>query len=621
VKAAQWDNKTTRRVVFHEITEPAIQEAFKHPREINMQLVDSQQARRVLDRLVGYQLSPLLWQKISGGRKMGLSAGRVQSVALRLVVDREREVEAFTSTEYWTIEAILQSEREHKTSISTFTAVLQGMKGQRSKLILSSKAASSKITKELKGADFKVTKVTNKEVHSRPAPPFITSTLQQEAWRKLRFSTKRTMSVAQQLYEGIPIASGEAVGLITYMRTDSTQVAPQALHEARQYIKQRYGPTYLPKAPRVYSKKAKGAQEAHEAIRPTSMFRDPDDIKPYLKPEQLRLYDLIWKRMLSSQMTDAESDSTRVDIEASKPTSPTKTYLLKASGSVVKFEGFRVLYSEASDDNSKDQYETPLPNLSAKEKLGCLDVSALQHFTQPPPRYTEAMLVRILEEKGIGRPSTYAPTISVIQDRNYVNKEQGHFKPTHLGTVVSDHLTNHFPGIMDLGFTAQMEESLDQIAEGTKEWVPVLQEFYEPFQKALTIATELMPRVKVEEPSDEICELCGQPMVIKTSRFGRFLACSGFPECRGKKSLMKKTGVSCPGCTTGELVERRGKGRLFYGCTQYPNCKFIITKQPLKEPCPECNSLLLVSKRDTAQCQSCSFQGPIPTREDTELTV
>ena len=622
VKAAGWDRRDTKRVVFHEITKPAIEEAFRHPREIDMRLVDAQQARRVLDRLVGYQLSPLLWQKVSGGRKLGLSAGRVQSVALRLVVDREGEIEAFTAREYWTIEALLQPQTRQGKAAVTFTAAIQGIKGQRDKLELSSETAAQKVTTALKGASYSVSSVQKKEVHYRPAPPFITSTLQQEAWRKLRFSSKKTMLLAQQLYEGLPIGPEGSVGLITYMRTDSTQVAPEALHQARSYIQQRYGSTFAPKAPRVYTKKAKGAQEAHEAIRPTSIVRDPEAMQSYLSPDQRRLYDLIWKRMLASQMSNAVADSTRVDVEASGPDTHGDTYLFRATGSVVKFQGFRILYTEDRDDASEDdEGRMPLPELSDKEVLHCVGLTSEQHFTQPPPRYTEATLIRTLEEKGIGRPSTYAPILSIIQDRNYVVKDQGRFKPTQLGRVVSDQLTGHFPTIMDLGFTAQMEESLDQIASGAMEWVPVLKEFYGPFQEALATATEQMPRVKVEEPSEEVCDLCGRPMVIKTSRFGRFLSCTGFPECRGSKRLLKKTGAACPECNTGELVERNGKGRTFYGCTNYPECKFTVRQRPLPEPCPECGSLLVAAGRDGARCTSCAFRGPLTELETTEAAV
>ncbi|MCZ6891409.1 MAG: type I DNA topoisomerase [Chloroflexi bacterium] len=616
MEAAGWSNRATQRVVFHEITESAIKEAFRNPREIDMRLVNAQQARRVLDRLVGYQLSPLLWRKI----QRGLSAGRVQSVALRIVVDREREIEAFNAREYWSIEAILQQQSQNGGAAATFNAALQSVKGQRGTLDLPSEAVAQEITNALSGASYTVADVKKKEVHHRPAAPFITSTLQQEAWRKLRFSAKKTMLLAQQLYEGLPLGPEGSVGLITYMRTDSTHVAPQAIQEAKAFIQQKYGPAYLPKSPRVYSKKAKGAQEAHEAIRPTLISREPDELRRHLASEQLRLYDLIWKRMLASQMADVVADSTRVDVEASGPQTGGRSYMFRATGSVVKFLGFRALYSEDLDEASEEDAgsDRQLPALTIGEVLNSLGLGSEQHFTQPPPRYTDATLIRMLEEQGIGRPSTYAPTLSVIQERNYVTKEKGQFKPSMMGMVVSDQLTQHFPTIMDIGFTAQMEEKLDQIASGAKEWVPVLNDFYGPFQEALATATEQMPRVRVEEPSDETCDLCQRPMVIKTSRFGRFLACTGFPECRGKKSLVKKSGVSCPECDSGELVERRGKGRTFHGCTNYPECTFTVRQTPLPEPCPECGSMLVVSGRQSAQCTACKFRGPVPEREAVE---
>ena len=615
VKAAGWEKHATRRVVFHEITEPAIQQAFRHPRDVDMRLVNAQQARRILDRLVGYQLSPLLWRKI----QRGLSAGRVQSVALRLVVDREQEIQTFVSQEYWTIETTLQQQPAQGEAAATFTALLYGVKGQHGKLELPSEESAGEITSALSEAAYTVASVQKKEVRYRPAAPFITSTLQQEAWHKLRFPARKTMLLAQQLYEGLPLGPEGSVGLITYMRTDSTHVAPAAIREAQSYILERYGAAYSPKAPRAYTKKSKAAQEAHEAIRPTSISREPEAMRRYLSSEQLRLYDLIWKRMLASQMADATADSTKVEIEAQGPQAQGRTYLFRATGSVLKFPGFRLLYIENRDDGREEQDgQEPLPDLAGGEKVRCLGLGSEQHFTQPPPRYSEATLVRALEEKGIGRPSTYAPTLSIILDRNYVVKEQGRFKPTRLGIVVSEQLTQHFPAIMDVGFTAQMEENLDEIARGTKEWVPVLQEFYGPFKEALATANTEMARVKVEEPSDEVCDLCGRPMVIKTSRFGRFLACTGFPECQGKKPLLKRTGVHCPDCNTGELVERRGKGRTFYGCTNYPECTFSVSQRPLSEPCPECGGMLVASGRQSARCPTCKFRGPVPQREAIE---
>ena len=618
VNAAGWQKRPVQRVVFHQITEDAINEAFQDTREIDMRLVNAQQARRVLDRLVGYQLSPLLWRKI----QRGLSAGRVQSVALKLVVDREREIEAFVSKEYWTIDAILKKQDGGNAGkTARFNARLQGVKGQRKGIEIGSEAVATAVTSALSGASYLVADVQKKEVRTRPAPPFITSTLQQEAWRKLRFSAKRTMALAQQLYEGLSIGSEGSVGLITYMRTDSVHVAPSALRETVAYIREHYGKNYLPRAPRVFTKKAKGAQEAHEAIRPTAIRRSPAVVKPHVSSDQLKLYELIWKRMLASQMADAVSDSTRIDIDARGANTEGQTYVFRATGSVMKFPGYRSLYLEDRDDPTEDDNQKSLPELRTGEGLDCLGLNPEQHFTQPPPRYNDASLIRKLEEEGIGRPSTYAPTLSVIMERNYVIKEQNRFKPTELGKVVSDQLANHFPTIMDVSFTAGMEQNLDDIARGEKEWVPVLRDFYDPFQEALTSATEEMPRVRVAEPSDETCDLCSKPMVIKTSRFGRFLACTGFPECTGKKSLRKKVGVQCSNCNNGELVERRGKGRTFYGCTNYPECTFTVSRRPLLESCPECRGILVASGRNGARCSSCSYRGPVPERELAEAGV
>ena len=625
LKAAGWEKRSIQRVVFHEITEEAIREAFRHPRGIDMKLVDAQQARRILDRLVGYQLSPLLWRKISGGRKMGLSAGRVQSVALRLVVDREREIEAFTSREYWLIKATLQRQKPSQNDQHTmdFSATLQRIQGQRKALDVPSEEAAIQVTSSLEVASYTVADVKKKEVKHRPAPPFITSTLQQEAWSKLRFPARKTMSIAQQLYEGLQMGPEDAVGLITYMRTDSTQLASSAVQEAIEYIRKQYGAEYLPKTPKAYTKKAKGAQEAHEAIRPTSIAREPNGLRQYLSSEQLRLYDLIWKRMLACQMTDAVSDSTSVEIHSTGSNSQGQTYIFHVTGSILKFPGFRALYVEAKDDSKEEDEEqqSSLPQLRKGDALKCMGLRSEQHFTKPPPRYSDATLVRKLEELGIGRPSTYAPTLSVILDRNYASKEQERFRPSQLGKVVCDQLTGHFPDIMDVGFTAAMEKNLDDVAQGEKKWLPVLQEFYGPFEQALAAAAEEMPRLKVEEPTEEVCDLCSCPMVIKTSRFGRFMACTGFPECRGKKPILKKTGVPCKVCNTGELVERRGKGRTFYGCTNYPECTFTVSRRPLPEPCPECGGLLVTSGRQQARCVTCDYRGSAQEQESVEVVV
>ncbi len=669
VEAADWpiDSDRLQRVVFHEITHEAVKEAFEHPRPIDMELVNAQQARRILDRLVGYQISPLLWKKV----QRGLSAGRVQSVALRLVVDREREVEAFVPKEYWTIDAHLQkSEKSKAERIQSFRAAIHSVKGRRGKLDIPNEVSSKAIEEDLGGAAYSVAQVKKREVKQSPAPPFITSTLQQEAWRKLRFSAKRTMAVAQQLYEGLPIRSEGSTGLITYMRTDSTNVSSTAVQEARQYVREKYGKEYVPAQPRAFRRKAKGAQEAHEAIRPTSIARNPESIKGDLSSDQRRLYDLIWKRMLASQMADARSDSTSVDIEAQCKKAD-KTYMFRAAGSVLTFPGFRTLYLESSDDAEEEDGKGPLPLLEKDHLLDCLGIEPKQHFTQPPPRYTEASLIKSLEERGIGRPSTYAPIISTITDRHYVLKDSGRLKPTVLGCTVSDLLTQFFPDIMDAGFTARMEEELDEVARGERRWAPMLQDFYGPFEKSLKAADQAMPRVRVEEATDEVCDLCGNPMVIKMGRFGKFMACTGFPDCRntkpvpaepvagqeqgsgqrqepaeveptdetcekcGKAMVIRsgrfgrfmsctdypkcrtsrplKIGVPCPKCGS-DLVQRRsrGRGRTFYGCSAYPACDFVVNQQPLTEPCPECQGLMVASGKNGVKCTVCSWKGDAP---------
>ena len=619
VNSAGLGRKSLQRVVFHEITEEAIKEAFRHPRDIDINLVNAQQARRILDRLVGYKLSPFLWSKVVHhyARTKSLSAGRVQSVALRLVVDRETEIHAFVPREYWSIEA--QLEKALSPGIS-FKALFHSIRGDKRKLDIPNERDASEIAADLKEAIYKIAQVKKRQVKLRPAPPFITSSLQQEASRKLRFTARRTMLLAQQLYEGLPLGDGESVGLITYMRTDSTHVAPQALKEAQTYVRERFGEEFVPKSPRVYTRKSKGAQEAHEAIRPTSIMREPGRMAPHLSREQLRLYELIWKRMLASQMNDALLDSTSVDVDASAASS--RGYLFKASGSILKFPGFRVLYMEDRDDPPADGEQSPLPDLTVGDPLSCLILQPRQHFTQPPPRYTEASLIKTLEERGIGRPSTYAPTISTIQDREYVVKTNGSFKPTPLGTTVCDLLNQNFSNVMDPGFTAQMEDELDEIAQGKREWVPVLGDFYRGFSKALEEALSV-PKMKVQdELTDELCELCGSPMAVKMGRFGRFLSCTGFPECKGTQPYRIKTGVSCPRCG-GDLLQRRGgkRGMVFYGCSNYPTCDFSLRQRPLPEPCPECGELLVAAGRAGARCTACGHRGPIPEPEEELVEV
>ena len=534
IEAAGLKRLPSHRVVFHEITDKAIKEAFLHPRQIDVHLVDAQQARRILDRLVGYKISPLLWRKVKGG----LSAGRVQSVALRMIVEREREIQNFVPQEYWTIEVELAKMDKRA---ARFKAKLLGIKDKGEKLEIHCQEEAEPIANQLKVATYLVSQVSKKRLSRQPAPPFITSTLQQEAWRKLKFAARHTMIIAQQLYEGLPIGDEGVVGLITYMRTDSTRVAESALKEARHYISEKYGAEFLPSRPRLFTKKAKGAQEAHEAIRPTGVEREPSLIKPYLTPDQAKLYELIWKRMVASQMAAALFDTTAVDIEAKEPQEG-KIYFLKATGSVLYFSGFLTLYSEGKDEAEEEEKDkAPLPPLAEGEELRLIDLFPQQHFTQPPPCYNEATLVKALEERGIGRPSTYAPIISTLRQRGYVERKDGRFHPLSLGFVVNDLLVEHFPQIVDIGFTAQMEEQLDEIARGERGWVGTIQEFYTPFEETLSKASTHMVKVKeADQPTDELCPQCGRAMVIRTGRYGKFLACSGYPKCKTTKPLKVK---------------------------------------------------------------------------------
>ncbi|MCH9009890.1 MAG: type I DNA topoisomerase [Chloroflexi bacterium] len=623
LKAAKINPAKVKRVVFHEITREAIKEAFEHPRELDTRLIDAQQARRILDRLVGYRLSPVLWGKI----RRGLSAGRVQSVALRLIVDREAEIDAFIPVEYWSIDANLTKKTQNGKRQIEFKAGLHSIKGEKAKIELPDGERSNAIAADLEGADFVVTSVRKRETKSRPAAPFITSTMQQEASRKLRFTASRTMRIAQQLYEGMTIGDEGSVGLITYMRTDSTNVAETALAETSRYIRAKYGNESVPDSYRVYTRKVKGAQEAHEAIRPTSIQRNPELVRQYLNSDQFRLYDLVWKRMVASQMTDALFDSTNVDIGA-QSTKSSSAYVFRARGSVLKFPGFRAVYMEDRDDapEGEDDETAPLPAMAKNDDLQCLDILPEQHFTQPPPRFNESSLIRTLEEQGIGRPSTYAPIIGTIVDRDYVQKEQGRLLPTKLGKAVTKLLIEHFPDIMDVGFTAKIEEQLDDIAEGTLKWEPMLQEFYSPFDKSIEKAmkeAKRVPRDEIDEETDEVCEQCGKPMVIKSGRYGRFLSCSGFPDCKNAQPLLLRVGVDCPECGS-DLVERkqRGKGgRKFYGCSAYPKCTFAVNQRPLTQHCPECGKMLLAVGRTNARCTSCDFKGPVPDEEALEVAI
>lgn len=563
------------RIEFHEITKPAITSAIKHPRQIESSKVDAQQARRVLDRLVGYQLSPLLWRKV----KKGLSAGRVQSVAVRLICDREEEIREFIPEEYWSLTASLKSEG------GLFSAKL--VKKEDQKITISSEEEMKNVLKALSNQSFQVKDVRTKEKKKQPSPPFTTSSLQQEAHRKLNMSPKRTMMLAQQLYEGLELGKAGSIGLITYMRTDSVRISEVAQAEAKDFIVEQYGADYYPPEPRQFKSKGR-AQEAHEAIRPTSLLRTPDSLKEFLSRDQLRLYRLIWERFLSSQMSAAILDTLTVEVEAGE-------YLFRANASTVRFPGYLAVYEEAQDENEDQQEGTLTANIQPHESLDVVKLQEKQHFTEPPPKYTEASLVRKMEEEGIGRPSTYAPTIETILSRGYVAKEGKQLSPTELGEIIVSILKEYFPDIVDLEFTANMEKKLDDIEEGTLPWKDVIRDFYGPFAESLEKADQRMGKVQIEDKvSDEICENCGRNMVIKMGRYGKFLACPGFPECRNTKPLLEEVGTKCPNCGNSLVIRRSKKGRKFYGCSTYPECEFVSWELPAPEPCPKCSGLMVV---------------------------
>ncbi len=598
-------NTKVQRVVFHEITKPAIQEAFSHPRDIDMSLVNAQQARRILDRLVGYSVTELLWEKV----RNRLSAGRVQSIAVRLIVDREREVEAFVQQEYWTLDAKLRKQQHNgKDTHKSFNARL--LKIGNSDVSFGSERDVQPHLDILQRSTFSVADIKRGERVRRPSAPFTTSTLQQEASRRLGFTAKRTMAIAQQLYEGIDVGTEGSVGLITYMRTDSTSVSEQAQKEARDYISGRFGKEYMPKRAPIYKTKAKGAQEAHEAIRPTGVSRAPDEIKKALSHDQLRLYTLVWQRFVASQMENAVYYTLRVDIDAGL-SADNRPYHLRVSGSTIKFSGFLALYEDARDEDAAadDDEGRILPDMTVDELLDLLELLPEQHFTQPPPRYTEASIVRTLEEYGIGRPSTYAPTVAVIQDREYVAKQDKRLIPTDTGKIVNDLLVQYFPEIMDYQFTAKMEDELDDISEGKREWRPMLRSFYDPFARELKTAHAVIPSMNVEEEIGRECPVCGNQLVIKYGRFGKFIGCSDYPNCRHTEPFLERIGVSCPLCGTehgGEIIERRTRrGRMFFGCSRYPECEFTSWKRPLPQPCPDCGGLLVEAGRNKAECTVC----------------
>jgi DNA topoisomerase-1 len=656
------ERDTIYRVLFNEITPRAIAEAMRHPGRIDEDKVNAQQARRILDRLVGYQISPLLWRKV----RRGLSAGRVQSVALRLICEREKEIEAFVPQEYWTVTVVLEGDQP-----PSFEAQL--VKVGSKKAQIQTAEVAQRIAEQLRHAQFVVGEVKTRERRRQPPAPFITSRLQQEGANRLRFSARKTMTLAQGLYEGLAIGADGVVGLITYMRTDSTRVSEDAQRETLEFINTTYGPPYAPEKPNVYRSK-KSAQDAHEAIRPTSTLRTPEHIHAYLDRDHQALYHLIWSRFVASQMRPAIFDVTTADIAAGE-------YGLRASGSVLKFDGFLKVYTEerpataAGGDEEADQNRA-LPPLHAGQVLRVVEVKPEQHFTQPPPRYTEASLVAELEKRGIGRPSTYATILSVIQDRDYVETKERKFYPTELGRLVSDLLVEHFPDVMNVEFTAAMENLLDQVEEGKRPWVGVLHDFYEPFAKHLQAASQSMPSVKnMVEPTTEICEKCGKSMVIRLGRYGKFLACSGYPECKATRPLKSedavtnpvgaltsevceqcgssmvirkgrygeflacsayptckvakpmRLGVTCPteGCS-GELVQRRTKrGRMFYGCNRYPDCQFTLWSKPVPMPCPECQAPFLVEqgsarKGKLLRCfrQECGYETPVEVKASAE---
>lgn len=634
--------KNISRIVFHEITKSAIEEALKNPRQIDMNLVDAQQARRILDRLVGYELSPFLWRKI----RYGLSAGRVQSVAVRLVVERERGIQNFTKEEYWSVEAKLSKLDDTKRA---FTAKLHQIDGKAvGKMDIKNESEAKKIVADLNGANYTVKDIQTKEVNRTPAPPFTTSTLQQEAARKLGFSAKQTMMLAQALYEGVELGPEGHTGLITYMRTDSVNLAESALLSIKEMVIKEFGKEYALDKPRYYANKSKGAQEAHEAIRPAEISRKPDEIKNFLDRSQFRLYDLIWKRSLACQMAPAVLEQTAVDILANRQqgtgnsTAPSTLnpvpYLFRANGQTIKFDGFIRAYTEGQDEKTEDEIEGILPDLSADEKLKLHELLPLQHFTEAAPRYTDATLIKALEAHGIGRPSTYAPTLTTIQTRGYVVKEEKKYHPSEEGFLVNDMLVENFPEIVDINFTSHIEEEFDDIAAGKIGWTEVTREFYEPFKKHLTekeasvekqieISTTPCPhcgkmmiikfgrmgkflacpeegskvtlpmpeeaaKIKelTEKTLDEKCPLCGGPMEVKRGRFGFFLGCVRYPECKGISKIYNKTGFQCPACLAsddrkdkpGDIVERksRGRGKMFYGCSRYPDCNFLTNKKP-----------------------------------------
>lgn len=585
------DPSTECRVVFNEITKDAIKDSFKNPRSIDMDLVDAQQARRILDRLVGYSISPLLWKKV----KKGLSAGRVQSVALRMIIDRENEIKNFEPEEYWSITG------QFEKSAKNFEASFYGSPDE--KLQLKNEEDVKKVMSTIKGDSFAVNRVVKKERKRNPSPSFTTSSLQQEAARKLNFRAKKTMMLAQQLYEGISVGKEGVTGLITYMRTDSTRISDTAKGEAVAFVNETYGEEFVTTA--TTKKQSSKSQDAHEAVRPTSVRRTPESLKSILSRDLYRLYKLIWERFVASQMSPAVLDTVMAELQNGEA-------VFRANGSQVKFPGFMKLYVEGTDDKEETK-DNILPEMEEGDTVKALDIEPKQHFTQPPPRYTEARLVKTLEELGIGRPSTYAPTLDTIQRRGYVTLDAKRFIPTELGEIVHGLVVEFFPGIVNIEFTSKMESDLDGVEEGVKEWVQVIDEFYKDFEKNVELAENEMEKVQIkDEPAGEDCEKCGSAMVYKLGRYGKFMACSNFPECRNTKAIVKYIGVKCPTCKEGEIVERKSKKRrIFYGCDRYPECEFVSWDKPIERPCPKCEHLLVekkVKKGVQIQCTECEYK-------------
>jgi DNA topoisomerase-1 len=609
MESAEIDPKKIERVVFHEITRDAVASAFAQPRAIDLDLVDAQQARRILDRLVGYSVSPILWAKV----KSHLSAGRVQSVALRLVVEREREIEAFVPQEYWSIHALLNPDGTDKE----YLAKLIKVDGRNLDLSLENENQTMELVERMRLADYKIAEINVTTKSLRPGAPFITSTLQQEASRRLGFLTQRTMSLAQQLYEGLDLGNGEDTGLITYMRTDSVHVSAESVREARAYIAKRYGESYLPEKQPEYRSRNATAQEAHEAIRPTSVNRDPDSLKAHLTRDQLSLYRLIWQRFVGSQMKPAEIEVTTVDVAGKNDA---ETYTLRATGNHEKFPGFRAVYryAKAEDENGEEEtVDLPIEVMKAGQKQNLRRLDPAQHFTQPPARYSEATRIQALEENNIGRPSTYSPIISTIQSRGYVTRENKRLFPTEIGFLVNDLVVEYFPRVVDLHFTSRMEDELDKIAEGKMAWRNVIRDFYTPFSSELENARKHMPETKIEpEKIGRLCPVDGGELVIRNGKFGRFISCANFPQCRHTEPWLEKIGVTCPQCGEGDVVEKRTKkGRKFFGCSRYPECDFSAWDKPTGEKCPKCGGALVEKANHTHVCVACGARAPREKRD------